>query len=175
VLCFSFSGVEDLKPLIDVYKEAIKDADPVGGYVNDNIMVTTSMAVSEDGARAREVCRNSQTDYHTSLVAKYLDSFPQTAGIDKVPTLKDPIPLAVIDQLIADKRIAVGTPDEAIATLKTYEAIGADQVAFGLMADDTPLEAAIESVEVFGKFVLPEFDKDPVHSTTRQRAAQLGS
>ena len=37
--------------------------------------------------------RNTQTDYHTSLVAKYLDSFPQTAGIDKVPTLKPPIPL----------------------------------------------------------------------------------
>ena len=174
VLCFSFSGVEDLKPLIDVYKEAIKDADPVGGYVNDNVMVTTTMTVSEDGDRARDVFANAQADYHTSLVAKYLDSFPQTAGIDKVPTLKDPIPRAVVDELIAAKRIAVGTPDEAIATLETYRAIGADQVAFGLMADDTPLDAAIESVEVFGKHVLPEFDKDPVHSTTRQRAAQLG-
>jgi alkanesulfonate monooxygenase SsuD/methylene tetrahydromethanopterin reductase-like flavin-dependent oxidoreductase (luciferase family) len=167
--------VEDLKPLIDVYKEAIKDADPVGGYVNDNIMVTTTMTVSEDGDRARDVFANAQADYHTSLVAKYLDSFPQTAGIDKVPTLKDPIPRAIVDELIAAKRVAVGTPEEAIATLETYRAIGADQVAFGLMADDTPLEAAIESVEVFGKYVLPEFDQDPVHSTTRQRAAQLGA
>jgi hypothetical protein len=28
-------------------------------------------------------------------------------------------------------------------------------------------------VETFGAHVLPEFDKDPVHSTTRQRLAQL--
>jgi hypothetical protein len=27
----------------------------------------------------------------------------------------------------------------------------------------------IESMELFGKEVLPKFDKDPVHSTTRYR------
>jgi len=45
-------------------------------------------------------------------------------------------------------------------------------VSFGSLSDDTPFAAAIESVETFGKFVLPEFDKDPVHSTARQRQAQ---
>ena len=93
VLCFSFAGAEALKPLIDIYKTTIEDADPVGGYVNNNVMVTTAMMCMEDGDRAREVFRNTQSDYHTSLVAKYLDSFPQTAGIDKVPTLKPPVPL----------------------------------------------------------------------------------
>ena len=32
-----------------------------------------------------------------------------------------------------------------------------------------------EAVETFGKHVLPQFDKDPVHSTTRQREAQVGA
>ena len=36
------------------------------------------------------------------------------------------------------------------------------------------LADATEAYETFGKYVLPEFDKDPVHSTTRQREAQLG-
>jgi hypothetical protein len=38
-------------------------------------------------------------------------------------------------------------------------------------------ETVIESMELFGKEVIPQFDKDPVHSTTRQReaaAAKLG-
>ena len=87
VLCFSFAGAEALKPLIDIYKTTIEDADPVGGYVNNNVMVTTAMMTLEDGDRAREVFRHNQTGYHTSLVAKYLDSFPQAAGIDKTPTL----------------------------------------------------------------------------------------
>ncbi len=71
--------------------------------------------------------------------------------------------------------IAVGTPEEAINTMRNYEAIGADQVSFGVLSDDTPFDAAIESVETFGKYVLPEFDKDPEFSTTRQREAQLGT
>jgi alkanesulfonate monooxygenase SsuD/methylene tetrahydromethanopterin reductase-like flavin-dependent oxidoreductase (luciferase family) len=172
VLCFSFAGTEALKPLIDIYKTTIEDADPVGGYVNNNVMVTTAMMTLEDGARAREVFRHNQTGYHTSLVAKYLDSFPQAAGIDKTPTLTPPIPLEQVNKAIEMGAIAVGTPEEAINTMRKYEAIGADQVSFGSLSDDTPFAAAIESVETFGKFVLPEFDKDPVHSTARQREAQ---
>jgi alkanesulfonate monooxygenase SsuD/methylene tetrahydromethanopterin reductase-like flavin-dependent oxidoreductase (luciferase family) len=175
VLCFSFAGAEALKPLIEIYKNTIEDADPVGGYVNNNVMVTTAMTCMEDGDRAREVFRNTQSDYHTSLVAKYLDSFPQTAGIDKVPTLKPPVPLEYVNRAIEARAVAVGTPDEAINTMRVYEEIGADQVAFGVLSDDTPFDAAIESVETFGKYVIPEFDKDPVCSTTRQREAQVGA
>jgi alkanesulfonate monooxygenase SsuD/methylene tetrahydromethanopterin reductase-like flavin-dependent oxidoreductase (luciferase family) len=175
VLCFSFAGAEALKPLIEIYKNTIEDADPVGGYVNNNVMVTTAMMCMEDGDRAREVFRNTQSDYHTSLVAKYLDSFPQTAGIDKVPTLKPPVPLEYVNRAIEARAVAVGTPEEAINTMRVYEEIGADQVSFGVLSDDTPFDAAIESVETFGKYVLPEFDKDPVCSTTRQREAQLGA
>jgi len=175
VLCFSFAGAEALKPLIDIYKTTIEDADPVGGYVNNNVMVTTAMMCMEDGDRARSVFQNIQSDYHTSLVAKYLDSFPQTAGIDKVPTLKPPTPLEYVNRAIEARAIAVGTPEEAIDTMRVYEEIGADQVAFGVLSDDTPFDAAIESVETFGKYVIPEFDKDPVCSTTRQREAQLGT
>lgn len=174
VLCFSFAGTEALKPLIEIYKNTIADAQPVGGYVNDNVMVTTAMMTLEDGARAREVFRNNQNGYHTSLVAKYLDSFPQAAGIDKTPKLEPPVPLEQVNKAIEMGAIAVGTPDEAINTMRKYEAIGADQVSFGVLSDDTPFDAAVESVETFGKFVLPEFDKDPEFSTTRQRDAQVG-
>jgi alkanesulfonate monooxygenase SsuD/methylene tetrahydromethanopterin reductase-like flavin-dependent oxidoreductase (luciferase family) len=175
VLCFSFAGAEALKPLIEIYKNTIEDADPVGGYVNNNVMVTTAMMCMEDGDRARAVFQNIQSDYHTSLVAKYLDSFPQTAGIDKVPTLKPPTPLEYVNRAIDARAIAVGTPEEAINTMRVYEEIGADQVAFGVLSDDTPFDAAIESVETFGRYVIPEFDKDPVCSTARQREAQVGA
>ena len=122
VLCFSFAGAEALKPLIEIYKKTIEDADPVGGYVNNNVMVTTAMMCMEDGDRAREVFRNTQSDYHTSLVAKYLDSFPQTAGIDKMPDAAAADPARAGEP--ARSRcgaIAVGTPEEAINTMRVYE------------------------------------------------------
>jgi hypothetical protein len=34
-------------------------------------------------------------------------------------------------------------------------------------------EIAIESVETFGRHIVPQFDKDPVHRTTRQREAAI--
>ena len=38
-----------------------------------------------------------------------------------------------------------------------------------------PRDVAIETIELFGRDVLPEFDRDPVHRTTRQREAQIGA
>src|SRR5205809_688909 len=37
VLCFTGGSPEKMKPLVEMYKEAIKDADPVGEFVNDNV------------------------------------------------------------------------------------------------------------------------------------------
>ncbi len=45
---------ETLKPLIEIYKTDIQNCqNPVGEYINDNIMVTRQMLCLEDGHRAR--------------------------------------------------------------------------------------------------------------------------
>jgi hypothetical protein len=36
-----------------------------------------------------------------------------------------------------------------------------------------PVEIAIEAVETFGKYVIPQFDHDLVHRTTRLREAYV--
>ena len=55
--------------------------------------------------------------------------------------------------------------------MQGYADVGADQLVFGMLSTTMPIEVAIEAVETFGKHVLPEYDKDPVHSTTKQREA----
>ena len=44
-----------------------------------------------------------------------------------------------------------------------------------MRAVERPASEAVadEAVETFGSHVLPQFDKDPVHSTTHQREAYL--
>jgi alkanesulfonate monooxygenase SsuD/methylene tetrahydromethanopterin reductase-like flavin-dependent oxidoreductase (luciferase family) len=174
VLCFSQGTPAELEKLIKIYKDNIGKAEPVGGYVNNNIMVTTDMMVLEDGQRARQSMLNNNGHYHTGQLARYLDSFPLAAMLPKWPALPPAATASELEFAIKAGYIAVGTPDEAMKTLQNYEDIGADQVAFGTFSTDVSLEDAIESYEVFGKYVLPKFDKDPVHSTTRQREAQLG-
>ncbi len=58
--------------------------------------------------------------------------------------------------------------------IQRFADIGADQLSFGMLSSSMTGEVCNEAVATFGKHVLPQFDKDPVHSTTRQREAQVG-
>src|SRR3954471_7685850 len=77
VLCFTSGSPSQLAPLIETYKKAIEKAEPVGDYVNDNVMVTTQMLCLEDGDRARRLACDMASSYHQSLVFRYLDTFPK--------------------------------------------------------------------------------------------------
>jgi len=54
VLCFTLGTPDTLAPLIELYKKNIEKAEPVGGYVNNNIMVTGDMMCLEDGPEGPE-------------------------------------------------------------------------------------------------------------------------
>jgi alkanesulfonate monooxygenase SsuD/methylene tetrahydromethanopterin reductase-like flavin-dependent oxidoreductase (luciferase family) len=173
VLCFTSGSPSMLAPLVDVYKRTIEKAEPVGDYVNDNVMVTTQMLCLEDGARARDVACNMTTGYHTSLVFRYLDTFPKPPGIPPWPALIPDATPEEMDARIAKGLVAVGTPDECARAVQRYADIGADQLTFGMLSSTMPIETCVEAIETFGRHVLPAFDTDPVHRTTRQREAQL--
>ncbi len=173
VLCFTTGSPETLKPLIELYKNTIDDAEPVGEYVNNNVMVTSQMLCLEDGQKARDIACNMTSGYQNSLVFHYLDTFPKPEGLPDWPALiPEPTP-EMLDQAIAAKLVMTGTPDEVSQSVAAYEEAGADQVCFGMLSTTMPIEIAIEAVETFGKHVIPQFDKDPVHSTTRQREAYV--
>jgi len=44
-----------------------------------------------------------------------------------------------------------------------------------MLSTTMPIDIAVEAVETFGAHVVPRFDTDPVHSTTRQRLAQTAT
>jgi hypothetical protein len=59
--------------------------------------------------------------------------------------------------------------------VERWRSAGADQLIYGVLNNTLPLEIAQESLETFGRDVIPAFDHEPVHSTTRQREAQMGA
>ena len=173
VLCFTTGSPETLKPLIEVYKNTIDKAEPVGEFVNNNVMVTSQMLCLEDGQRARDIACNMTSGYQNSLVFKYLDTFPKPELVPDWPALiPEPTP-ETLEQAIEAHLVMIGTPDEVTPAVKAYEDAGADQVVFGMLSTTMPVEVAIEAVDTFGKHVIPQFDKDKVHSTTRQREAYV--
>ena len=71
--------------------------------------------------------------------------------------------------------MCVGTPEEVTRSVKGYADIGADQLVFGMLSTTMPIEVCTEALETFGRHVIPEYDKEPTHSTTRQREAHLAA
>ncbi len=69
----------------------------------------------------------------------------------------------------------MGDPDEISRTIQKFIDVGADQLTFSSTVCDYDMDVLRESYETFGKHVIPRFDTDPVHSTTRQREAQCGA
>jgi alkanesulfonate monooxygenase SsuD/methylene tetrahydromethanopterin reductase-like flavin-dependent oxidoreductase (luciferase family) len=173
VLCFTSGSPKMLAPLVEVYKRTIEKAEPVGDYVNDNVMVTTQMLCLEDGGLARRVACSMASSYHQSLVFRYLDTFPKPPFIPPWPEVLPEPTLEELEGRIAKGLTAVGTPEECARTVKGYADIGADQLTFGMLSSTMPIELCVEAVETFGRHVLPAFDTDPVHRTTRQREASL--
>ena len=107
--------------------------------------------------------------YHTSLVFRYLDTFPRPAGVPQWPQVIPELTLEQLEERIRSGQRIVGTPDECAKAVQQYADVGCDQIIFGILASSQPQQTALQSAELFGQHVVPRFDKDPVHSTTRYR------
>ena len=84
-LCFTMGDPEDLKPLIETYKQAVSECtDPVGEYVNDNVACVSMLLCLEDRSSARSTgsCTWVRRNYQ-SLVVRWLDSIPLPVEIDR--------------------------------------------------------------------------------------------
>lgn len=175
-LCFTFGTPSQIAEHVRNYKEAIQRCQkPVGGYINDNIAVTTNMFCLEDGDEARYLFSKARTEEFTQVFFGWLDSIPRPQGFPKegpVPKLPAPKPAELKEGLKVGGR-QIGAPEEIIEVIKMYEAIGVDQLIYAPLTMVMDQKHVLRSIETFGKHVLPKFDKDPVHSTVRRREAAL--
>jgi alkanesulfonate monooxygenase SsuD/methylene tetrahydromethanopterin reductase-like flavin-dependent oxidoreductase (luciferase family) len=177
VLCFTGGSPQKMAPLVELYKKNIVNADPVGEYVNDNVAITTSFMCLEDRNEARELMTRSGNGRQQSLVFRYLDTFPKPPWVPEWPEL---IPDPTLEQIEAGWQSGasvVGTPDDCAAALQKWADIGVDQLIMGPSGSVYPHELLERTVKLFGDEVIPRFDTDPEHSTSRYRreaAERLG-
>jgi alkanesulfonate monooxygenase SsuD/methylene tetrahydromethanopterin reductase-like flavin-dependent oxidoreductase (luciferase family) len=176
-IAFNFEPIYNLRGRIEAYKEAIADCtEPLGQFMNDNVMMTNGVVCLEDRARAREIALDRVSGYLVTMVNLYHDTMPKSP--DAITWPNPPVQLreiggrdpdALLDELIAGGHLMVGTPDEVSEQLAAYATVGCDQVVFGL-PQDMHRDEILELLELFGDKVIPEHDPDRVHSTDRYRA-----
>ena len=76
-----------------------------------------------------------------------------------------------VEELSKQGFVVIGDPDDCARSVQNWVDMGFDQLTFSPTTNTLPLETIVNSMELFGKEVLPQFDKDPVHSTTKYREA----
>jgi alkanesulfonate monooxygenase SsuD/methylene tetrahydromethanopterin reductase-like flavin-dependent oxidoreductase (luciferase family) len=161
--------VEKVDKVLNPYRKAVANADPVGAFVNDNIMGVIAAYVAEDTEAARKSYIASDPNYLISNVFRYHDTMPRPEGI---PYWPDRIPAPteeMVDDQIKAGQVIIGNPDEALGQLKRWEATGIDQVCFGI--GPAPIAETLETIRLIGEHVIPKIDTDPEFKSDRNRKA----
>jgi alkanesulfonate monooxygenase SsuD/methylene tetrahydromethanopterin reductase-like flavin-dependent oxidoreductase (luciferase family) len=159
-IAFNFEPIYNLKGRIEAYKEGISNC----------VMMTNAVVCLSDRTRAREIAMSSGRGYLTTMVNLYHSTMPKMEGAKVWPEAPHSISdEATLDYLIEAGYLLCGTPDEVNEQIAKYQEVGCDQLVFGLPNEGFEHEEVFEMLELFGKHVIPNFDTDPEHSTTRFR------
>ncbi|MGH3242732.1 MAG: LLM class flavin-dependent oxidoreductase [Spirillospora sp.] len=170
-LSFSFVEPEDAAQWVDDYYRILASDEcvPAGFAVNPNVAVVLPMMLHEDEATAIERGIDG-AHFFAFALAHYYGPTPHDPGRTDVwqeflrrrgsRGLSREEIIANAESLSVNAgslRGAVGTPDQVAELIRRYEAVGVDQISFVLQAGANKHEHICESLDLFGKSVLPRF------------------
>jgi alkanesulfonate monooxygenase SsuD/methylene tetrahydromethanopterin reductase-like flavin-dependent oxidoreductase (luciferase family) len=192
-LTFAFIDPEEARHWVTDYQQTLIDeCVPVGFDVNPQVACVTPMMLHHDEGEA--IRRGAEgTNFFGYSLGHYYVFGTHRPGVTDVwreyeerrgAQGYDPeaVARAIEEERLGAKvaagdttglRGCTGTPDQAREFLRRYEEAGVDQVIFVLQAGRTRHEHIMDSIELFGREVLPEFvERDEVASERkRQRLA----
>jgi alkanesulfonate monooxygenase SsuD/methylene tetrahydromethanopterin reductase-like flavin-dependent oxidoreductase (luciferase family) len=176
-LTFAFIDPEEARSWVSEYEQTMADSCvPVGFAVNPQVACVSPMMMhhDEDEAIRRGVEGANFFGYSLGHFYVFGNHAPGTTDVwaeyveRRAAQGSDPeaIAQAVRDERLGAKvaggdttglRGCIGTPEQVREFLRRYEEAGVDQVIFVLQAGRNQHEHIMESIELFGREVLPEF------------------
>jgi alkanesulfonate monooxygenase SsuD/methylene tetrahydromethanopterin reductase-like flavin-dependent oxidoreductase (luciferase family) len=190
-LSFAFIEPEDARQWVEDYEAVLVErCVPVGLSVNPQVACVTPMmcARREEDALARGLEGANFFGYSLAHYYVFGDHVPATTdvwqeflerrgttGFSPEATLaaqRETLGATVAAGDQTGLRGAIGTPDQLRHFLRRYEAAGIDQLIFVMQAGHNRHEDIMESLELFGSEVLPEFvERD--EEASRAKAVRL--
>src|SRR6266567_1753014 len=152
---------------INTYKEALKNAQPVGKFINDKVVVSSIGFCDENKQRAKERgaeiaawninirLRNYERGWAGVDTKNVPDSYRHhVRRMEWDPQMRKGVSP---EEVLSTGRFCVGTPDECIEVVETYERIGADEIMPIFQAGPATDAEVKNSLRLFGKYVIPHF------------------
>jgi alkanesulfonate monooxygenase SsuD/methylene tetrahydromethanopterin reductase-like flavin-dependent oxidoreductase (luciferase family) len=192
-LSFAFFDPEEAKLWVDDYYSTLAaEGAPIGDRVNANLACVTGFFCHEDereavrrGSEGVNFIGYSLGHYYVfgrhvpgsgNLWAEYQERRAEKGFDPEAVAMaagnSDVLGAKVVQDGTTGLRGATGTPEQVREYLRRYEAIGVDQVILSCSAGRNRHEHIMESLELFGREVLPEFvERD--ERLQREKAARL--
>jgi alkanesulfonate monooxygenase SsuD/methylene tetrahydromethanopterin reductase-like flavin-dependent oxidoreductase (luciferase family) len=176
-LSFSFVEPEDAGKWVKEYYELIGSDEcvPAGFAVNPNVAVVLPMMCHEDeqtaidrGIDGAHFFGYSLAHYYglgqhrpgvTSIWEEFQRNRSDKGFAREIVTADDaPLGVKLMQHGLGSLRGAIGTPEQISELVRRYRAVGVDQIVFVLQAGPNKHEHVCESLELFAKKVMPEFE-----------------
>ena len=177
-LTFAFIDPEEARTWVDDYYTTLaREGVPIGRAVNANVACVTSMMCHPDEREALRRGLEGGNFFGYSLAHYYVfgEHRPAQTNVwqeylerrDRMGYSPEAVIAAEAEVLGAriaagdnsGLRGATGTPEQIRGFLRRYEDCGVDQVIFVMQAGKNRHEHIMESLELFGTRVLPEFQE----------------
>jgi len=190
-LTFAFIDPEEAVHWVGDYHRTLEEkGSPIGQAVNPNVACVTPMmcAPTEEEAMARGLEGGNFFGYSLAHFYVFGDHRPGVTNVweeyierrDQMGYSPEAAAAAEQERLGAKiasgdntgLRGATGTPEQLREYLRRYEDCGVDQVIFVMQAGKNKHEHIMESLELFGREVLPEF-QDRDEKATAKKAKRL--
>ena len=159
--CDLWMGWEYFEEQIDAYKKSIVNAQHTCGHVRNSIGAATLGAYCDTTLEeAKEYGGGWVMRYHRAVTRSHPELATRSADYNYMKGIKQREKyVGDLDFLrVNSPTCMLGTPDDFIERIKTLEKMGIDEVILSI--DGVGHEKILKSLELVGKYVIPEF-KNP--------------
>jgi len=161
----------ELRERMALYRKGLARCQPAGAFVNNQIGVFTiahcadsTKAAVENGAVDAAMwyvmyAIRALASTPKELLGKIPGTLPYQDVLKQFPLLEryDREGSISFDEINERDMVIVGDPDQCVRKLKNYEKAGADHVLCIMQVGGLKHEHIMKSIELFGKYVIPEF------------------
>ena len=156
--------LEEVARRIAMYKAAVKEAKPVGKFINNQAAAYTLVYCAETDEQARREAAKSMEwyiDYSSQIASEFArkiapggdaggyDYYKQTGNLS---TKK-----LTFDYLSGEDLVICGSPDTCVRKIKRYQAMGIEQLLCICQLYSIPHQQVMNSIKLFGEQVIPHF------------------
>ncbi len=164
--------LEQMAATIQRYRKAAADPRPITSVVNNRVAVYTLVHCADTMAQAEANGIWDATWWWYKNLAEFTLAweFPQASAEDRqkmFPLLEerrnsppDPRQFSEADMII------VGDPDECLRKMLRYADLGVDQLLCYVQFGRLPHEAVMRTIELLGRYVIPELERREIQVST---------